>query len=535
VRVAGNPGDVIYVDTCSVAKAEWGKGYWVEYDKNATQIRLVLVHGTGSKRLGTYSQSLANGDAIGVRCIGSTIEAWARISGTWTKLGTATDTTISGASPNNKLAVWGHGFNTSIVDDFGGGLLPEYASYSISISASDTGTGSDSATLTAQISVTDAGAGADTQVLQIPAGTPEQLLKPLFFGIPNLSPFHYAKITVIAEPQILPTLVSDSDSGVGVDAAILTAQISASDIGTGADIATLIAAVVDIDAGVGSDTSALTAQISVTDTGTGIEAASTGVPITGTDVGTGIDAATLTVVISDTDSGIGSEASIVTVQITDTDTGVGSETQVLQTPAPAPEPIQKPLFFQIPKLSLLHFAKITVIVESQLPATIVQVSDTGTGTDTASVTVSVAVTDSGTSIEISQPKYSVSDSGTVTDTASITRKILDGSDAGSVTENAVVGIYVTDSGIGTDSGIASHEISLVVSDAGYGTDIAYFLPRITGFHRSKLLGIDPNQSILRTRQPAVMVGVGQPATAIGGRRLAITTGASRKAKLEGVE
>lgn len=83
--------------------------------------------GVATSIAGPYSVAFANGDKIGIRCHSSQIEAWVSLGGIWQKLGAVTDTTYSGASPNNKIALHnvGNGTTAARYDDFGGGV-PTY-------------------------------------------------------------------------------------------------------------------------------------------------------------------------------------------------------------------------------------------------------------------------------------------------------------------------------------------------------------------------------------------------------------------------
>lgn len=67
---------------------------------------------------------LSAGDKIGIRCHGSTIEAWVYTSGIWTMVASETDTANDGTGTKNKLAlnINGNGSTAARFDDFGGGL-----------------------------------------------------------------------------------------------------------------------------------------------------------------------------------------------------------------------------------------------------------------------------------------------------------------------------------------------------------------------------------------------------------------------------
>lgn len=75
--------------------------------------------------LATFNQELAAGNKLGIRCIGSTIEAWVFTSGAWKMLGWVADSTYTGAAPNDKLALYngGNGGSGARYDDFGGGSV----------------------------------------------------------------------------------------------------------------------------------------------------------------------------------------------------------------------------------------------------------------------------------------------------------------------------------------------------------------------------------------------------------------------------
>lgn len=67
----------------------------------------------------TITQELTAGDKIGMAIVGSTIEVWWNTGGSWSLLGTRSDSTYS-ADGNIGL---GHWFSTTRSDDFGGGTI----------------------------------------------------------------------------------------------------------------------------------------------------------------------------------------------------------------------------------------------------------------------------------------------------------------------------------------------------------------------------------------------------------------------------
>ncbi|HSJ93188.1 MAG TPA: hypothetical protein VK896_04055, partial [Gaiellaceae bacterium] len=70
--------------------------------------------------LATFGRELATGDTFVLRARGSTLEAWARSGSTWTKLGSAADSTYSGPG---RVGV-GIDDKQCRLDDFGARSLP---------------------------------------------------------------------------------------------------------------------------------------------------------------------------------------------------------------------------------------------------------------------------------------------------------------------------------------------------------------------------------------------------------------------------
>lgn len=86
---------------------------------------LVREDGGSSATLVSGTQDLSNGDAMGIRCVGSLIEGWLRVNGIWQRVGSATDATYSGASPNDRLGIYTEpgAVTTGRMDNFGGGVV----------------------------------------------------------------------------------------------------------------------------------------------------------------------------------------------------------------------------------------------------------------------------------------------------------------------------------------------------------------------------------------------------------------------------
>lgn len=78
-----------------------------------------LDNGVGTTLGSSISQEVSNGDSIGIECIGSSISCWYKASGgSWTNLGTRTDSTYTAAG---RVGVSTTTDTSESFDNFGGG------------------------------------------------------------------------------------------------------------------------------------------------------------------------------------------------------------------------------------------------------------------------------------------------------------------------------------------------------------------------------------------------------------------------------
>jgi hypothetical protein len=113
--------DFIYVMLRITQPNGGGNGYRVRVDKQSGTdvISIQRVDNATSTTLGaTFSQEVSNGDAIGLRAVGTTLTAYYKpASGSWVALGSRTDSTYTTAGYIG-LGVYG---STGRLDNFGGG------------------------------------------------------------------------------------------------------------------------------------------------------------------------------------------------------------------------------------------------------------------------------------------------------------------------------------------------------------------------------------------------------------------------------
>lgn len=142
------------------------------------------------------------------------------------------------------------------------------ASGSTPIAGDDTGSGADTATLTASQSATDTGAGTDSASSS--------------------------------------AALTGSDTGAGADVASLVVDITATDTATGVDTAVVDAGGTTAKAGddtaTGVDTASVSRTGSTADTATASDAGSTAASLSATDTATAVDSAFVTVILAATDT-----------------------------------------------------------------------------------------------------------------------------------------------------------------------------------------------------------------------------------------
>lgn len=103
-----------------------GTYYGVGYIESTKQMKITYMNGTSESDIGGpwTIATLVNGDKIGARARGTTLEAWYYHSSVWTKAGEITHSALVGSS-NKKIGVYLYANNTSTprMDDFGGGAV----------------------------------------------------------------------------------------------------------------------------------------------------------------------------------------------------------------------------------------------------------------------------------------------------------------------------------------------------------------------------------------------------------------------------
>ena len=440
------------------------------------QIRIRRKDNDSSTTIGgPYNQDLADGDAIGIRAVGSRIEAWARISGEWKLLGSVQDATYAGSSPNNKLnlSYTANGSTQQRWDNFGGGVV---SLINGAVPATDSGTGTDTAFVVVPISGTDTGAGADASTLAVALTATEASTGADASVISAVLSSSETGTGTDAGSVISANQVSGSDSGTGSDTATITFSTTVADTGAGSELGTLSLVVVDsvtsseiplisfiftdsgtgtenatatflgVDSGTGTDTATVSASYALTDSITSADASTLKAVLSGSETGTGSDTSQATVPVSVADSGSGVDAGILVYAVTVTDSLSGADASVLAA----------------------AFAVNDASTGSEISIKGMAVTDTGTGTETAEPKFSTTVTDSGTGTENAilgaGNSFTVSDSGAGADAVSaFTRPVIE---SGSETDSAAISLVTTDSGVGTDA----YLLNLAVSDTGTGSD-----------------------------------------------------------------
>lgn len=295
---------------------------------------------------------------------------------------------------------------------------------SAQVPATETGSGSDSAAVSAQVPATDTGSGADSATVKTAA----------------------------------------TDTGSGTDSGVVSAQVPDADTGSGTDTAVAIPQAVAVpasDTGSGTDSAAVSASVPGSDTGSGADAAAVSAAVPGDEAGSGADSATLKTV--GTDTGSGTDSAAVSVAAPTSDTGSGSDSAAVSAQSPAGDS---------------GSGTDTAAVNAAAPAT-----DTGSGADTgtvSTVTVTAADTGSGTDAANLAITLPVTDTGSGADTAAVAASVPGadvgaGSDAATLTRTTPA----SDTGSGADTASALPAAQKVAIDSGSATDSAVLV--VVGF------------------------------------------------------
>jgi len=193
----------------------------------------------------------------------------------------------------------------------------------------DSGTGSDSLTVSATVGLIDSGGGLDTLAAAI--------------------------------------AVALGDGGSGADAVMVSLAQDLADSGIGADSVSINAIVPLSDSGSGAEALALTIDLALAEVGAGVDAIDviTGNFIALADTGSGLDAVGVDVQFSIADAGVGDDTAVVGLDVSVADSGTGSESVSIRA-----------------DLSVFETA---TALEQALISAVLQVDDAGTGLDSASV------------------------------------------------------------------------------------------------------------------------------------------------------
>lgn len=304
-------------------------------------------------------------------------------------------------------------------------------SSSISVSASDAGSGAD--VLQQGNQASDVGSGIEGLTSSVTFGISDS-------GSGSDSPreeMDYLDNAIGSESPIIPTL-QIADAGVGIDTETSSVTFSVGDAGAGADNPLEYMYYNDksnrINVGV---------AVNPFDVGAGVDLIAIG--IGGSDVGMGTDAATPQITVTDAGTGV----EIQGLQLTISDAGSGSDVQVLQAT------------FGVSDLGT--GGDVTTFDSSFSTA------DSGFGSDSGAFdgTLTLADVGSGNENQSLSASFTITDAGSGLETST---EELDGSDVGSGSDTSTLQASFTmnDAGSGTETSIL--QVTFAVGDAGAGAD-----------------------------------------------------------------
>lgn len=225
------------------------------------------------------------------------------------------------------------------------------------ISASDSGSGSDSPSFTQNKSVSQTGAGTDSVAIaaafglsQAGAGADSRTLSAYQFGLPDTGE-SLQSVSIVRGIYL-------EENFPGIDSILAGQVVSKSQAGTGADAAGIAAAFGLSQAGAGADAVSIRVSLSQDETGSALEACPVYVPLSQPDAGSGseafsafrvslglsqaasgADSVLLRPTVYPADSGSGSDSAGVTVRAPISDAGGGAASTVVSVSAPVSQAV----------------------------------------------------------------------------------------------------------------------------------------------------------------------------------------------------
>lgn len=195
-------------------------GYYIRWTYSAAGTDTIQLFKTNpATQIATYSQDLGVGDKIRIRAIGNVIQAWIYQSGTWTMLGSVTDSTYTAAG----YVGFGISNTTARADDFFGGTaipVPNIA---------DTGTGSsENTTITVPISASDVN-GVTTEITSTKLNASDANATTTE-AVSLLATFAVSDSGSVSSEIISLRLAAADSNSVTTETSSVSAPISASDI-----------------------------------------------------------------------------------------------------------------------------------------------------------------------------------------------------------------------------------------------------------------------------------------------------------------
>ncbi len=288
-----------------------------------------------------------------------------------------------------------------------------------------------------------------------------------------------------------------TDSGSGADVTSITVSQTRSDSGTGSDSSSVSASVTRTDSGSGADTSQINTQQTASDSGSGADSAATLVEIDESDTATGSDAAQVAALITSLDSGSATEAIDALVSLAILDSGEGDEAididAVLNLSDSVSGTDAVQVLAQIARSdsssaadavnALVQISRSDAGTSSEAIALLAQIShaDSGTAADVCSSFISAFLLDTTTAVDTLSAAFfiAVQDQSAASELISfmVSQSIVDsvsGSDAVSIVE--LFRKNLSDSGQLTDE-VDTLLATFKVTDAGVGADLASLLNR----------------------------------------------------------